>query len=303
MRGLRSALGQGLELADSCGTSWEVVEDGASSAITKLLSQASCHRGGNERMPMIVGVPKEIKEYEYRVGIVPAGVRLLEEHGHRVLIEAGAGDGCRISDAEFRDAGAVIVDSAAELYGTAEMIMKVKEPQRSEWGLLREGQILYAYLHLAPAAELTNSLLNTGVIGVAYETIQLADGALPLLMPMSEVAGRMAVQVGAHFLEKTQGGRGVLLGGVPGVSRGRVTVLGAGTVGTAAAKIAVGMGAEVHLVDVNQERLFYLDDIFGSRVSTKMSNKDNVAEAVRDSHLVIGAVLIPGATSPDACDR
>ncbi len=247
---------------------------------------------------MIVGVPKEIKEYEYRVGIVPAGVRVLAEHGHRVLIEAGAGDGCRISDAEFRDAGAVIVDSAAELYGTAEMIMKVKEPQRSEWDLLREGQILYAYLHLAPAAELTNSLLSTGVIGVAYETIQLVDGALPLLMPMSEVAGRMAVQVGAHFLEKTQGGRGVLLGGVPGVSRGRVTVLGAGTVGTAAAKIAVGMGAEVHLIDVNQERLFYLDDIFGSRVSTKMSNTDNISEAVRNSHLVIGAVLITGATAP-----
>lgn len=247
---------------------------------------------------MIVGIPKEIKEYEYRVGIVPAGVRALVEHGHRVFVETGAGEGCRISDSEFRDAGAEIIGSAAELYGTAEMIMKVKEPQRPEWDLLREGQILYAYLHLAPAAELTNSLLAKGIIGIAYETIQLADGALPLLMPMSEVAGRMAVQVGAHFLEKTQGGRGVLLGGVPGVSRGRVTILGAGTVGTAAAKIAVGLGAEVHLIDVNQSRLFYLDDIFGSRVSTRMSNKDNIYEVVTNSHLVIGAVLIPGATAP-----
>ena len=247
---------------------------------------------------MIVGVPREIKEYEYRVGIVPAGVRVLAEHGHKVLIEAGAGEGCRISDAEFQDAGAVIIASAADLYGEAEMIMKVKEPQKSEWDLLREGQILYAYLHLAPAAEMTNAMLKKRIIGVAYETIQLADGSLPLLMPMSEVAGRMAVQVGAHFLEKTQGGRGVLLGGVPGVSRGRVTILGAGTVGTAAAKIAVGLGAEVQLIDVNQSRLFYLDDIFGSRVSTKMSNKDNVYEAVRNSHLVIGAVLIPGATAP-----
>lgn len=247
---------------------------------------------------MIVGIPTEIKEYEYRVGIVPAGVRALAEHGHKVIVETGAGEGCRISDGEYFKAGAVIVDTASEVYEEADMIMKVKEPQESEYDLLREGQILYGYLHLAPAPGLTKALLAKKVIAVGYETIQLTDGALPLLMPMSEVAGRMAVQVGAHFLEKTQGGRGVLLGGVPGVHRGRVTILGAGTVGTAATKIAVGMGAEVHLVDVNQSRLFYLDDIFGSRVSTRMSDKYNIFESVRHSHLVIGAVLIPGAKAP-----
>jgi len=251
---------------------------------------------------MIVGIPREVKEDEYRVGIAPAGVRVLTEHGHTVTIEAGAGEGCSISDAEYEQAGATILPDPAEIYGRAEMIMKVKEPQKQEYGLLREGQILYAYLHLAPAAELTAALIDRKVIGVAYETIQPEDSSLPLLLPMSEVAGRMSVQIGAHFLEKTQGGRGVLLGGVPGVSRGRITIVGAGTVGRAAAKIAVGMGAEVYLIDMNQQRLFYMDDIFGSRVTTLMSNYDNIFNAVVNSHLVVGSVLIPGARAPKLVD-
>ena len=252
---------------------------------------------------MIVGVPRETKEEEYRVGIVPAGVRALTAHGHTVLVERAAGEGCRVTDHQYEQAGAEIVADAAELYDRSEIIMKVKEPQEQEYELLKEGQILYAYLHLAPAAELTAALLKRKIIGVAYETIQLTDGSLPLLTPMSEVAGRMAVQVGAHFLEKTQGGRGVLLGGVPGVSRGRVTVIGGGTVGCAATKIAVGLGAEVHVIDSNLQRLMYLDDVFGSRITTLMSNYDNIFYSVIDSHLVIGAVLIPGARAPKLVDE
>jgi alanine dehydrogenase len=252
---------------------------------------------------MIIGVPKEIKEDEYRVGVTPAGVRVLTSAGHTVLVQAGAGQGSRIQDREYQGAGAELVDNAADLYARAEMIMKVKEPQPQEYDLLRPEQILYAYLHLAPAAELTAALLGRGIIGVAYETIQLDDGSLPLLIPMSEVAGRMAVQIGAHFLEKTQGGRGVLLGGVPGVGRGRVTVIGAGAVGRAATKIAVGLGAEVILIDMDHQRLIYMDDIFGSRITTLMSNYDNIRNSVVNSHLVIGAVLITGAKAPRLVDR
>lgn len=252
---------------------------------------------------MIVGIPREIKEDEYRVGIVPTGVRAFKEHGHEIIVQNGAGEGCRISDDDYRAVGASIVDSAEEIYGRADMIMKVKEPQPAEYTLLRSGQILYAYLHLAPAKELTQALLDAEIIGVAYETIQLDDGSLPLLTPMSEVAGRMSVQIGAHFLEKTQGGRGVLLGGVPGVSRGRVTVLGAGVVGSAATKIAVGLGAEVILIDKDPKRLMYMDDVFGSRITTLMSNSDTIAESTARSHLVIGAVLIAGARAPMLVDR
>ena len=252
---------------------------------------------------MIIGIPKEIKEEEYRAGIVPSGVRVLTAAGHTVLIETEAGMGCWISDEEYAQAGATIVQTAADIYGEAELVMKVKEPQPSEYGLLREGQILYAYLHLAPSPELTEALVRQKVIGIAYETIQLEDGSLPLLIPMSEVAGRMAVQIGAHFLEKTQGGRGVLLGGVPGVSRGRITVIGAGTVGRAATKIAMGLGAEVHLIDINLQCLIYMDDIFGSRITTMMSNYDNIFNSVVNSHLVIGSVLIPGARAPQLVDR
>lgn len=247
---------------------------------------------------MIVGIPREIKEDEYRVGIVPSGVRTLEQNGHTVLVEAGAGLGCRISDEEYIEAGAIVVDDCKEIYARSNIIMKVKEPQPSEYNLLRRDQILYTYLHLAPNVELTRALLGREIIAIAYETIQEKDGSLPLLVPMSEVAGRMAVQVGAYFLEKVHGGRGVLLGGVPGVRRGRVTILGAGTVGTAAAKIAVGLGAEVYVLDVDQRRLCHLDDIFGNRVTTMISHTDNIAFSVESSHLVIGAVLIPGGLSP-----
>ncbi len=252
---------------------------------------------------MIIGVPKEIKEEEYRVGVVPSGVRVLKQQGQTVVVEAGAGDGCLIFDREYVDAGAEIVASHDEVFERADLIMKVKEPLPSEYDLIREGQILYAYLHLAPAPELTAALIKRKVIAVAYETIQLDDGTLPLLVPMSEVAGRMAIQVGAHFLEKTQGGRGVLLGGVPGVTRGRVIIIGAGTVGRAAAKIAVGMEAEVHIIDVDQRRLTYMDDLFGNRITTLMSNHDNIFNSVTRSHLVIGSVLIPGARAPKLVTR
>jgi alanine dehydrogenase len=252
---------------------------------------------------MIVGVPKEIKEDEYRVGIVPAGVRVLAAAGNCVLVQRGAGRGCRISDEEFAGAGAEIVETAEDVWARADMVMKVKEPQREEYGFLRGGLILYAYLHLAAAADLASELVRRRVASVAYETIRTEDGSLPLLVPMSETAGRMSVQVGAHFLEKTQGGRGVLLGGVPGVNRGRVTVIGAGTAGRAATKIAVGMGAVVHLIDVDQRRLAYMDDIFGARVTTLMSNYDNIAESTARSHLVIGAALIPGAKAPNLVDE
>ena len=247
---------------------------------------------------MIVGVPKEIKKEEYRVGIVPGGVRMLVGSGHRVIVERGAGEGAGIMDQEYAAAGATVVGSAAEVYGQADLVMKVKEPLPPEYDLLRPGLVIYTYLHLAPAPELTAVLLKKDVIGIAYETIQLADGALPLLIPMSEIAGRMAVQVGAHYLEKTAGGRGVLLGGVPGVDRGAVTILGGGVVGANAAKIAVGMGARVTILDVNQARLMALDDIFGSAITTLISNPDTVERAVRDAHLVIGAVLVTGGRAP-----
>lgn len=252
---------------------------------------------------MIIGVPKEIKTEEYRVGIVPAGVRLLRGSGHRVLIERGAGAGAGISDWELENAGAHLVSSAAEVYGEADLVMKVKEPLPPEYELLRPGLMIYTYLHLAPAPELTAVLLKKEIIGVAYETIQLADGSLPLLTPMSEIAGRMAVQVGAHHLEKPAGGRGVLLGGVPGVYRGVVTVLGGGVVGANAAKIAVGMGAMVNIIDINQSRLMALDDIFGSAVTTLISNPDTIERSVRESHLVIGAVLVPGGRAPNLVSR
>lgn len=252
---------------------------------------------------MIIGIPKEIKEDEYRVGATPSGVASLRAHGHQVLVQKSAGEGCRISDQEYSEVGAILVDSGTELYGRSEMVMKVKEPLAEEYDLLREDQILFAYLHLAPAPELTAALLKRKVIAVAYETIQLDDGSLPLLVPMSEVAGRMAVQIGAHFLEKTQGGRGVLLGGVPGVKRGKVTVIGAGTVGRASTKIAVGMGADVIVLDTDPRRLEYMDDIFGNRVTTLMSNRETISDSVASSHLVIGSVLIPGARAPRLVTR
>ena len=252
---------------------------------------------------MIVGLPKEVKDNEYRVGLVPAGVKALTIAGHHVLVETKAGDGSGITDQEYLNAGGETVGTAEEVWSRAEMIVKVKEPIASEYGFLREGLILFTYLHLAPARELTRALLDGGVTGVAYETITNDQGHLPLLTPMSEVAGRMSIQVGATYLEKINGGRGVLLGGVPGVAPGRVTIIGGGVVGTNAAKIAVGFGASVIIIDRDLERLRYLDDIFGSSIRTLASNPYTIAESVADSDLVVGAVLVVGAAAPKLVTR
>lgn len=247
---------------------------------------------------MIIGVPKEIKDQEYRVGITPAGVKALVKHGHQVAVEAGAGLGSGINDGDYAAAGGRILPSAGDVYEQADMIMKVKEPLPAEYDLLKEGQLLFTFLHLAPEPELTNMLLRKKISGVAYETIQTDWGDLPLLIPMSEVAGRMSVQIGAQFLEKQYGGRGVLLGGVPGVLPGKVTIIGGGTVGINAAKVAAGMGAGVTILDNNAGRLRYLDDIFGGRVKTYMSNSYHIMEAVKEADLLVGAVLVPGARTP-----
>lgn len=246
---------------------------------------------------MRIGVPKEIKNNENRVAMTPAGVINLVKFGHVVHIETGAGLGSGFSDADYEDAGAIIVESALEAW-SMDMVMKVKEPLREEYQYFREGLILFTYLHLAPEPELTKALIENKVVGIAYETVQLSNGSLPLLTPMSEVAGRMATQIGAQFLEKVHGGKGILLAGVPGVSRGKVTIIGGGVAGTNAAKMAIGLGASVTIIDLSPDRLRQLDDIFGSDVTTLMSNHYNIAEEVKSSDLVIGAVLIPGAKAP-----
>lgn len=246
---------------------------------------------------MKIGVPKEIKAREFRVGMTPAGVRQLTARGHRVLVEKGAGLGSGITDEQYEQAGAVLVPTAAEAWA-ADMVVKVKEPQPSEYGFFRDGLILYTYLHLAAEPELTRELAAKGVASVAYETIELPDGSLPLLRPMSEVAGRMATQVGARCLEKEQGGKGILLGGVPGTRRARVVIIGGGTVGKNAATIAVGMGAQVTVLDVKADTLVHLEDVFGGRIETLYSNPHNIDVAVRQADLVIGAVLVTGARAP-----
>ncbi len=247
---------------------------------------------------MNIGVPKEIKDNENRVSVIPSGVRQLVGAGGEVYVEKGAGEGIGITDSDYQSAGACIVSSAKEVFERAEMIVKVKEPLESELKLLRPKHLLYTFLHLAADKALTEKLMQSGCTSVAYETIQLENGRLPLLEPMSEVAGRMAVQIGADYLQSSNGGKGVLLGGVPGVRRGRVTVIGCGVAGTNAIKMAVGLGAQVTAIDLNLNRLAYMDDLFGSRVTTLFSNADNIEEAVCQSDLVIGAVLIPGAKSP-----
>ncbi len=246
---------------------------------------------------MRIGVPKEIKNNENRVAMTPSGVVNLVKFGHEVFIENGAGLGSGFLDEDYRTAGAKLVETAKEAW-SMDMVMKVKEPLTSEYQFFREGLILFTYLHLAPEPELTQALIDYKVIGIAYETVQLANKSLPLLTPMSEVAGRMAPQIGAQFLEKVHGGKGILLSGVPGVQRGIVTIIGGGVAGTNAAKMAIGLGAKVTILDVNPDRLRQLDDIFGSDITTLMSNPYNIADAVRDSDLVIGAVLIPGAKAP-----
>lgn len=246
---------------------------------------------------MIIGVPKEIKVREYRVGMTPAGVRSLTSRGHKVLVEKGAGEGSGIKDADYVAQGGTIVPSAADAWG-ADMVVKVKEPLPAEFGFFRENLVVYTYFHLAPEPELTKKLVEKKVSAVAYETIELDDGSLPLLRPMSEVAGRMAVQVGATHLEKEHGGKGVLLGGVPGTRRGRVVILGGGVVGRNAATIAIGMGAQVTVLDVRAETMAYLEDIFGGAVETLYSNPTNIEQVVTRADLVVGGVLVTGARAP-----
>jgi len=252
---------------------------------------------------VIVGLPKEIKDNEYRVGLVPAGVRALTDAGHKTIVERGAGSGSGFEDALYERAGATILDSADEVWQGAEMIVKVKEPIKPEYERMREGQLLFTYLHLAPDKDLTRQLLDRKVTGIAYETVTDRRGALPLLTPMSEVAGRMAVQVGAQYLEKMNGGRGVLLGGVPGVPAANVVIIGGGVVGTNAAKIAVGMGAQVTIIDNNMDRLRELDDIFLASISTLASSAYAIHDAISRADLIIGAVLVPGAAAPQLVTR
>ncbi len=252
---------------------------------------------------MIIGVPKEIKPDEYRVGMTPSGVRRLVLGGHTALVERAAGEGSGMSDDAYLAEGAQIADSAEELWNSAEMVIKVKEPVEPEYRFLREGLILYTFLHLAADRVLTETLLKKKVTAIAYETVQEADGSLPILIPMSEIAGRMAIQAGARYLEKPNGGNGTLLGGVPGVLPGRVTILGGGVAGCNAAKMAVGLGARVRVLDMSLARLRTLDDIFGGRVETVHSNPHTIYDAVIETDLLVGAVLIAGAKAPRLVTR
>ncbi|MFL6334339.1 MAG: alanine dehydrogenase [Pyrinomonadaceae bacterium] len=252
---------------------------------------------------MIIGLPKEIKDNEYRVGLTPAGARALTDAGHRVIVERSAGEGSGFEDDLYERAGATIIPSADDVWAEAEMIVKVKEPIEPEYPRMKEGLLLFTYLHLAPDPKQTRALLEHKVTGIAYETITDRRGTLPLLTPMSEVAGRMAVQVGAQYLEKMNGGRGVLIGGVPGVPAARVVILGGGVVGTNAAKIAVGMGAQVTIVDKNLDRLRELDDIFLSKISTLASSAYAIHGAISEADLIIGGVLVPGAAAPKLVTR
>jgi alanine dehydrogenase len=252
---------------------------------------------------MRIGVPREIKDREFRVGVTPAGVKMLSEAGHSVLVERGAGEGSSFPDAEYAAAGARLLATAAEVWNGAELVVKVKEPVPSEYGFFRPDLVLFTYLHLAPLPALTDELLSSGMIAIAYETVRDREGTLPLLTPMSEVAGRMSVQVGAHCLQKERGGRGVLLGGVPGVAPANVAILGGGVVGANAARIALGMGAATTILDVNLHRLRALDDLFGGSLRTLASNSETIAQATRAADLVIGGVLIPGARAPRLVTR
>lgn len=251
---------------------------------------------------MIIGTPKEIKDNEYRVGITPGGVRQLVKAGHRVLVETGAGEGSGFSDREYETSGAKIVSTNAEAW-SAHMVVKVKEPQPSEYEFLRPDLVLFAYLHLAADERLTREMMVRGLTGIAYETVELPNGNLPLLTPMSEVAGRMAIQIGAFYLEKMNGGRGKLLSGVPGVRPADVAIIGAGVVGTNAAQVALGMGAHVMIIDINLDRLRYLNDIMGGRLITLSSNPLNIAETVRRADLLVGAVLVKGGKAPQLVTR
>ncbi len=251
---------------------------------------------------MKVGTVKEIKNNEFRVGMTPDSAKTYLEHGHSVYVQAGAGDGAGFTDDEYANAGAKVVPTAADVYGECEMIIKVKEPLEEEFALMREGQILYTYLHLAASKKLAEALLKGKVKGVAYETIE-DRGGLPCLKPMSEIAGRLSVQEGAKYLEKPFGGRGILLSGVPGVSRGKIVIIGSGTVGTNACKAAIGFGADVTVLDLSLDRLAYLDDIFGGQITTLYSTSANIEQSLAQADLAIGAVLIPGASAPKVIRR
>jgi alanine dehydrogenase len=247
---------------------------------------------------MLIGVPKEVKNFEYRVGLIPSSIRELVARGHQVIVQKSAGEKIGFNDASYQQVGALIVDRPEDIYQQAELIIKVKEPQPHECKMLREDQMLFAYLHLAPDPEQVKLLQASGCVAIAYETVTNADGGLPLLAPMSEVAGRMAIQAGANSLEIKNGGRGILLGGVPGVAPAKVVVLGGGVVGTNAVRVAMGMGAQVVVIDKSLERLYHLDLQFGSKITTIFSTTDAVEEHVSHADLVIGAVLIPGASAP-----
>ena len=252
---------------------------------------------------MLIGVPKEIKNNEYRVGMTPTGVRELANRGHRILVQTGAGSGVGLADRLYTEAGADVVDAAAAVFAEAELIVKVKEPQPQELRLLRAGQVLFTYLHLAPDPEQTKALVASGCIAIAYETVTSPGGGLPLLAPMSEVAGRMSIQAGATCLEKSHGGAGVLLGGVPGVPAGRVTIIGGGVVGYNATQMAVGLGADVTVLDRSLERLAFLDSQYGNRIRTILSTAAAIDEYALEADLVVGAVLVPGATAPKLLTR
>lgn len=246
---------------------------------------------------MKIGIPKEIKNNENRVGLTPSGVHALVDTGHTVVVETGAGAGSHFSDQEYTEAGATVVKTAKEAWA-GDMVIKVKEPQPSEFEFFREDLILFTYLHLAPEPELTKALTDKKVVGIAYETVQIADNSLPLLVPMSEVAGRMSVQIGAQFLQKFYGGKGILLGGVSGVEKGKVTIIGGGIAGTEAAKMALGLGADVTILDLSPKRLKQLSELFNDKIHTLMSTPSNIAKAIKQADLAIGAVLIPGAAAP-----
>jgi alanine dehydrogenase len=252
---------------------------------------------------MMIGVPKEIKDHEYRVSMTPDGVRTLSTAGHAIWVESSAGEASGFSDEEYRKAGAHIASSANEVFQEAELIVKVKEPLTPEYRLFRHGHTLFTYLHLAASLELTRALMDAGVTAIAYETTELADHSFPMLSPMSEIAGRMSVQIGAHYLEKSQGGRGVLLSGVPGVAPAHVVVLGAGVVGTAAVRMAVGMGARVSVFNLDLQRLRYLDDLYQGRIVTHAPHRNWIDREVEDADLVVGAVMLPGARAPRLVSR
>lgn len=252
---------------------------------------------------MIIGVPKEIKDYEYRVSLTPDGARVLLQAGHRVVVEPSAGQGSGFSDDAYRQAGVQVAGSKAEVFQQADLIVKVKEPQLSECPLFRPGQVLFTYLHLASLPDLTKALVAADITAIAYETVEARDHSLPMLRPMSEIAGRLAVQIGAHYLGTVQGGRGLLLAGVPGVPPAHVVVLGAGVVGTSAVRIAVGMGARVTVINLDLDRLRFLDDLYGGRIATCAATESAIERAVVDADLVIGAVLVPGARAPKVVSR